>query len=105
MFTKYQYIICLFPNRNKLPKKVIRSIAEEHAEMFMPHTAECQYDLEYVCEGSPTETSTIYLPMLFKNYNLIRLFAVNGYKFSKISKLTGITYNFFTNLSPLLYKN
>ena len=57
--------------KTKYPEKLIRSIAEKHAEMFQPYTAECNYDLEYVYEGSPPKTSRIYLPTLDKIINKI----------------------------------
>ena len=71
--------------------------------MFMPHTADCQYNLKNVSEDSPPKMSTIYLPMLVKNYNQIRLFEVNGYKFKKNYKLAAILYNSIKNLSPLVF--
>ena len=61
--------------------------------MLMAFTAECQNDLEHVCEDSPTKTSTVYFPMLVKNYNQFSQFEVKGYELSKICKLIAITYD------------
>ena len=73
--------------------------------MLMAFTAECQNDLEHVCEDSPTKTSTVYFPMLVKNYNQFSQFEIKGYEFSKICKLIAITNNSNKNLNPLFLKN
>ena len=50
------------------PKKIITSILYNHAQMFIPYTSECEYQLDYTYKDKPWGVATIYLDPLFKNH-------------------------------------
>ena len=67
-------------------KKIITAVLHNHAQMFVPHTAECEYRLDYRCENKPYGVATFYLDPLIKSNKKIRELEKGGYKFRKIDK-------------------
>ena len=54
--------------KSMYPKKIITSILYNHAQMFIPYTSECEYQLDYTYKDKPWGVATIYLDPLFKNH-------------------------------------
>ena len=88
-------------------EKIICSILDKHAKIFVPYTAECEYQLDFRNKGKdkPLYVATIYHPFQVKNHNKIEKLGKDGYKFYKIGKLTIITCNSINKLKSIFCKN
>ena len=71
--------------------------------MFRPYTVECQYDSEFKGKNQPCAVATTYHPTQLKNYEKIKKFANNRYKFIITYKFYVITYNSIKDMTPLFY--
>ena len=61
--------------------------------MFIPHSAKCEYQLDFTAKDKPIGIATIYHPAQVIYHVVYKQFQKDGYKFYKIGKLTIITYN------------
>ena len=89
---------------SRCPKKIITPIFYKHAQMFVPYTSECEYQLEYRCKDKPWGVATIYHDPLYKKHKKIKELEKDGYKFHKIDRLTISTYKSIKKFNPIFYK-
>ena len=83
------------------PDKIISSILNQYAEIFVPCWAECEYQLDFMSEDKdePLGVATICPSTQVKNHSRIEKLGKDEYKFYKIEQLTIITENFSKNLN------
>ena len=87
------------------PEKIFSSILDKHAKIFVPYTAECEYQLDFRSKDKdkPLGVATIYHPTQVENHNKIIEFEKDRYKFYKADKLTLITNNSIKEFNPTFY--
>ena len=91
--------------KSRYPEKIINSIFENHRKMFVPYSAECEYQLDFRVNYKPVGVAFIYHPTQVKNLNKIKEFEKDGYIFYKIDNLLIFTYNSIKKFNPLYKKN
>ena len=87
------------------PKTIFAEILCKHAKMFVPYTAECEYQLDYICKDKGWGIATIYLDPLIRSNRKIKELERDGYKFRKIDKLTITTYNSIGKFHPKFFRD
>ena len=88
------------------PEKLIDSISNKHAEIFVHYTAECEDQLNFRTKAKekPLFVATIYHLTQQKNLKRTVKPEKDGYGFSKIDKVTIVTCNTIKKLNPIFYK-
>ena len=60
--------------KSKYPEKLVISISDKHAKIFILYTAECEYQLEFRAKykDKPLDVATIYHPIQVKNLRKLK---------------------------------
>ena len=71
-------------------EKKLFSVLDKHAKIFVPYTAEGEYQLDFRTKDNdkPKGVATIYHPSQLKNHNKIRKLEKVGYNIFRIDELT-----------------
>ena len=102
-----QYVIIKYVRYNinwLYPQKIINSVLYEHRKVFLPYSAECEYELGFRAKDKPLGLATIFYPPQVKSHNKIKQVEKNGYEFYKTDKWAINTYNAIKNFNREYYK-